>query len=94
MPVMLEKRPGSPQPKRRPPRPRGPKPEQLVFPFELRLGDVILEDGVRAEITGPPESMKNGKTTRAWVHRHGDAVQREVVWEAWRKVQVVRKSAA
>ena len=71
-----------------------PQPEQLIFPFELRLGDVVLEEGTRAEVVGPPESMKNGKTTRAWVRREGDTVQREAVWEAWRKVRVVRASAA
>jgi hypothetical protein len=32
---------------------RDPKPEQLVFPFQLRVGDVILKDGVRA----PPEPV-------------------------------------
>jgi hypothetical protein len=59
---------------------RDPQPEQLVFPFELRIGDVILDDGMRAEVTGPPESMKNGKTTRAWVHHEGETVQRAMVW--------------
>jgi len=43
---------------------------------------------VRSEVVGPPESMKNGKTTRAWVRAEGEAVQRETVWEAWRKVRV------
>jgi hypothetical protein len=65
-----------------------------VFPFQLRIGDVILEDGGRVEVTGPPESMRNGKTTRAWIRREGETVQREVVWEAWRKVRVVKKPAA
>jgi hypothetical protein len=71
----------------------GPQPEQLVFPFQLRVGDVILEDGVRAEVVGAPSSLKNGKTTRAWLRREGETVQREAVWEAWRTVRVVRRVA-
>jgi hypothetical protein len=66
----------------------GPQPEQLVFPFQLRLGDVILEEGVRAEVVGRPTNATNGKTTRAWLCREGETVQHEAVWEAWRKVRV------
>jgi hypothetical protein len=40
-----------------------PQPEQLVFPFQLRVGDVILEDGVRAEVAGRPTNASNDKTT-------------------------------
>ncbi len=80
-------------PKKRPGRPQ-PAPEQLVFPFQLRVGDVILEDGVRAEVVAVPSSLKGGKATRGWVRREGETVQREAVWEAWRKVRVVRSSAA
>jgi hypothetical protein len=72
----------------------GPQPEQLVFPFELRVGDVILEDGVRAEVVGAPSSLKGGKTTRAWLLREGEPVPREAVWEAWRRVRVIRRAAA
>jgi hypothetical protein len=71
----------------------GPQPEQLVFPFELRVGDVILEDGVRAEVVGAPSSLKGGKTTRAWL-RHEGETPREAVWEAWLKVRVIRRAAA
>ena len=74
-------------------RPASPKPEQLVFPFQLRVGDVVLEDGVRAEVVGAPSSVKNGKTTRGWIRREGEMVQREVVWESWQKVRVVRTAA-
>lgn len=70
-----------------------PQPEQLVFPFQLRVGDVILDDGVRAEVVGAPASVKNGRTTRAWLRREGEALQREVVWESWQKVRVVRTAA-
>jgi hypothetical protein len=51
---------------------RDPQPEQLVFPFQLRVGDVILEDGVRTEVVGQPTSMVSGKMTRAWVRREGE----------------------
>jgi hypothetical protein len=72
----------------------GPQPEQLVFPFQLRVGDVILDDGAPAEVVGVPTSMKGGKTTRAWLRRDGESVEREAIWEAWRRVRVVRRSAA
>jgi hypothetical protein len=80
-------------PKKRPARPQ-PEPEQLVFPFQLRVGDVVLEDGARAEIVGPPTVVKGGKGTRVWVRRDGETMQRETVWEAWRKVRVLRRTAA
>jgi hypothetical protein len=35
------------------------KPEQLVVPFQLRVGDVILEDGARAEVVGRPTNATN-----------------------------------
>ena len=72
---------------------RDPQPEQLVFPFQLRVGDVILEDGVRTEVVGQPSSMVSGKMTRAWVHREGDTAQHEAVWEAWRKIRLVQRAA-
>ena len=71
-----------------------PQPEQLVFPFQLRLGDVVLEDGSRAEVVGAPISERSGKTTRAWVQHQGEPIQREAVWDAWRKLRVVRSPAA
>ena len=75
-------------------RPSGSRPEQLVFPFELCVGDVILDEGRRAEVVAPPTAEKSGKTTRAWLRHEGETVQREVVWEARRKVRVVRSPAA
>ena len=68
-------------------------PEQLVFPFQLRVGDVVLEDGVRAEVVALPSSMKDGKTTRAWIRPEGGTVQREAVWGSWQRVRVVRTAA-
>jgi hypothetical protein len=56
---------------------RDPKPEQLVFPFQLRVGDVILEDGVRAEVVDKPSGMSSGKLMRGWLRREGETVQRE-----------------
>jgi hypothetical protein len=43
IPAVAKKRPAS-----------SPQPEQLVFPFELRVGDVIEEDGERLEVVGRP----------------------------------------
>jgi hypothetical protein len=71
-----------------------PQPEQLVFPFQLRVGDVIEDDGAHAEVVGRPTNASNGKTTRAWLLREGETVQHEAVWEAWRRVRVVRRAAA
>ena len=80
-------------------RQRGTKPaaaaaEQLVLPFALQLGDIVLEDGARLEVVGRPTGVVGGKMTRAWVREEGQTGQREAVWEAWRKVRVVRKPAA
>ena len=77
--------------KRRPT--RDPQPEQFVFPFELRVGDVILDEGTHSEVVTPPKAGPVGKTTRARVRREGEPVQQEIVWEAWRKVRVVRSAA-
>ena len=70
-----------------------PQPEQLVFPFRLRVGDVILEDGVRAEVVGAPTGMRSGKSMRAWIRRADETFQREAVREAWQKVRIVRAAA-
>jgi hypothetical protein len=32
-------------------------------------------------------------TTRAWLRREGETVQHEAVWEAWRRVRVIRRAA-
>ncbi len=71
-----------------------PETEQLVFPFQLRVGDVIVEDGVRHEVVGKPSGMSSGKMMRGWLRREGETVQREALWEAWRKVRVVKSAAA
>jgi len=78
--------------KRRSPKP--PAAEQLVFPLQLRVGDVLLEDGDRLEIVGRPTGGSGGKMTRALVRREGDITPHEAMWEVWRKVRVVRSSAA
>src|SRR5262245_32546010 len=71
-----------------------PSAEQLVFPFQLQVGDVVREDGARLEVVGRPTAMTGGKMTRAWLRAEGETVQREAVWEAWRKLRIVRSSAA
>lgn len=63
-----------------------PQPEQLVFPFRLRVGDVVLEDEERFEVVGRPTNAANAKPTRAWLRREGETVQREAIWEEWREV--------
>jgi hypothetical protein len=73
--------------------PVGPEPEQLVFPFELRVGDVILDDGAHAKVVSPPKAGPAGKTTGAWIRRDEETFQRQMVWEAWRKVRVIRRAA-
>jgi hypothetical protein len=76
------------------PTPRRPVGEQLIFPFQLRKGDVVLEDGARLEVVGPPASLSSGKTTRVMVRRDGDTSAHPAVWQAWRKLQVIRPPAA
>ena len=78
--------------KKRPP--ANPRPEQLVFPFELRVGDIIEEEGTRAEVVERPTGLSGGKMTRVWLRRDGDSVKTEVVWEAWRRIRVIRPTAA
>ena len=63
-------------------------------PFQLQVGDVIVENGAHAEVVGRPTNAANGKTTRAWLRREGETVQHEAVWEAWRKLRVIRRAAA
>jgi hypothetical protein len=69
-------------------------PEQLTFPFELRVGDVILEDGYLRKVVTPPTAELAGKATRAWVRAEGDTVQHSAASEAWRKLRVTRRRAA
>jgi hypothetical protein len=71
-----------------------PQPEQLVFPYQLRVGDVIVEDGTLAKVVErPPTGASGGKLTRAKIRREGEAAAHEVLWEAWRKVTLVRRAA-
>jgi len=79
---------------RKRPSPRRPAAEQLVFPFQLRKGNVVLEDGARLEVVGLPASMRSGKTTRVMVRRDGHTSAHPAVWQAWRKLQVIRPPAA
>lgn len=73
---------------------RDPEPDQMVFPFLLRVGDIVLDGDAHAEVVSPPKAGPAGKTTRAWVRREGETVQHEVLWDAWRKVKVIRRAAA
>jgi len=68
--------------------------EELVFPFQLRPGDMVIEDGARLEIVGWPTSISGGRMTHARVRPEGETVERDTTWEAWRKLHVVRTSAA
>jgi hypothetical protein len=47
---------------KRPPEPEAG--EQLVFPFQLRMGDDVLDDGARLEVVGRPTGMRGGKATQ------------------------------
>lgn len=65
-----------------------------MFPFDLKVGDIVLEDGERLEVVGRPTATAGGKMTRAWVRRPDETIQREAAWEAWRRLRVVRAPAA
>lgn len=73
---------------------RTPPPEQLVFPFQLRVGDVIDNPGTFALVVERPTTSSGGKMTRAWVRREGPAVKSEILWENSRRVRVVKRAAA
>jgi hypothetical protein len=70
------------------------QPEQLVLPLQLRIGDVVLEEGTRLEVIDRPTTVSGGKLTRVIVRNAALNVRDERHWEAWRKVRVVRHSAA
>ena len=72
----------------------GPQPEQLAFPFNLRVGDVVLDEGARLEVIDGPTTVSGGKLTRVVVRNAALDVRDERHWEAWRKLRVVRRSAA
>src|SRR5262249_20925124 len=77
--------------------PRSPKPPAigpLVFPFDLQPGDVVVDGEARLRIVGRPMSISDGRMTYARVRREGDTVERDAMWQTWRKVRVVRPSAA
>jgi len=80
-----------------PERRQSPKPPaigQLVFPFDLQPGDVVVDGDIRLKILGHPTSLSNGRMTYVPVRREGETVERDVLLETWRKVRVVRPSAA
>ena len=56
--------------------------EQLVPPFELKIVDVVVEDGVRLEVTGRLTGLCGGKIMRAKVRDPETRVQHEAVWSA------------
>ena len=68
--------------------------EQLVFPFQLHVGDVILKAGDHFQIVCRPAGASSGKMTRALVRREGETTPYEAMWEVWRKVRLVRSTAA
>ena len=41
-----------------------------------------------------PTGASQGEMTRARVRREGQSVEHDVLWEVWRKLRVVRRSAA
>jgi hypothetical protein len=61
--------------------------------FNLRVGDIVLDDA-RFEVVGRPTTVSGGKLTRVVVRNPALNVRDERHWEAWRKVRVVRSSAA
>jgi hypothetical protein len=69
------------------------RPARVPLPATC-VGDVIDDDTTRAEVVAPTKAGPAGKTTGAWIRREGETVQRAMVWEAWRKVRVVRRVAA
>jgi translation elongation factor P/translation initiation factor 5A len=70
-----------------------PQPEQLVLPLQLRIGDVVLEEGTRLEVVDRPTTVSGGKLTRVVVRNAALNVRDERHWDAWRKVKVVRRAA-
>ena len=74
--------------------PKPPVIGQLVFPFDLQPGDVVVDGDIRLKILGRPMSLSNGRLTCVTVRREGDTVEQEALWQTWRKVRVVRSSAA
>ena len=72
----------------------GHEKEQLVLPFELKVGDVVVDDGVRLEVVGRPTGLRGGKIMRAKVRDLENQVQHEALWDAWRKLRVVRAKVA
>jgi len=71
-----------------------PRSEQLVFPFELPVGDIVLDEGARLEVVDQPTTTHGGKLTRVVVRDAALNVRDERYLEAWRKVRAVRASVA
>jgi len=76
---------------------RSPKPlvvGQLVFPYDLQPGDIVVDGDIRLSIVGRPMSVSGGRMTYARVRRDDETGERDAMWETWRKVRVVRPPAA
>ena len=67
---------------------------QLIFPFDLQPGDVVIDGDTRLKVLGRPMSMSGGRITYFRIRREGETVERNVMWQTWRKVRAVRPSAA
>src|SRR5262249_2973821 len=74
--------------------PKPPAIGQLVFPFDLQPGAVVFDGDIRLKILGRPISLSNGRMTYVAVRREDETVERDVMWQTWRKVRVVRSTAA
>jgi hypothetical protein len=74
--------------------PKSPAIGQLVFPFDLEPGDVVVDGDIRLKILGHPMSLSNGRITYVTVRREGETIEGDALLETWRKVRVVRSSAA
>jgi len=55
---------------------------------------VVIDGDLRLKVLGHPMSLSNGRMTYVTVRREGETVERDALWETWRKVRVVRSSAA
>jgi hypothetical protein len=65
-----------------------------VFPFELRVGDLVLVAGETWEITGRVESIRAGKGARARAQLPGrPETSKLMIWEAYERVKVQRHGA-
>lgn len=51
-----------------------------MFPFRLRVGDVIDDLGAFALGVERPTTSSGGRMTGAWIRREGAAVKSEILW--------------